>query len=58
MSEERRCQLKALLNEAWGKVPGTAPKLTLVHTVPQSPRSTDGGGVVPPTAPETHTTQS
>jgi hypothetical protein len=30
MSEERRCQLKALLNEKWGPVESGKPKLAIV----------------------------
>ena len=32
MSEERRCQLKALLDEEWGRVEGAKPDLRLVVT--------------------------
>lgn len=31
MSEERRCQLKALLDEKWGKLEAARPKLKLIQ---------------------------
>jgi hypothetical protein len=34
MSEERRCQLKALLNEIWGPAPGAKPELSVVGKTP------------------------
>lgn len=57
MNEARMCQLAALLDREFGKVPGNRPRLTLVRNERKPSRPADEKSATPPAQPRDNTTR-